>query len=163
MKRLISQILSLGGAAALMLATPFAAVAQFGVGNLDMTEALENAEGADPAFFIGNNYDFYPMLLDNVAGFDSLLAVSSLQDTDGSIQICVVPAGTSQLQCTSGILLPGRATRFFNVGSVGALGLLQNTTGQVYIFAGPNTVGASIAFILQQNGQGLTAVSPFQG
>jgi hypothetical protein len=163
MKRLISQILSLGGAAALMLATPFAAVAEFGAANSGFYEALENAEGADPAFFVGGNFDYYPLMLDNVAGFESIIAVSNIQDTDGSIQICVVPAGSSQLQCTAGILLPGRGTLFFPVGASGPLSLLQNKTGQVYIFAGPNTFGASIGFIIDQNGQGLTSVVPYQG
>jgi hypothetical protein len=146
-----------------MLATPFAAVAEFGAADPDFYEALENAEGADPAFFTGSNFDYYPMLLDNVAGFNSLIAVSNIQDTDGSIQICVVPAGSSQLQCTGGISLPGRGTLFFPVGSAGPLSLLQNKTGQVYIFAGPNTFGASVGFIIDQQGQGLTSVTPYQG
>jgi hypothetical protein len=113
-----------------------------------------------PEFFTGATFEFYPLLLNNVAGYDSLLAVSNLLDTVGIMDICVVPAGTSQFQCTNGIAIGGRQTLFFSAG-VGALNMLQNNTGQVFIFAGPNTFGTSMAFILDQGGQGLTAIIPF--
>ena len=41
-------------------------------------QALANNPNLDPNFFVGNNFDYYPMLLNNVAGYDSLLVVTNM-------------------------------------------------------------------------------------
>jgi hypothetical protein len=167
MKQLI-RYFAIGFALAALSATTTLARAE--IGSPDTAAAGKEAIAAEvaaagvtvqPNFFQGDFVEFYPMLLNNVGGFDSVLVVSNLLDSFGSVDICVVPQGTSQFQCTSGISLGPRQTLFFYAGS-GALTFLRNATGQVWVFAGPNTFGASMAFILDQGGAGLTSVMPLE-
>ena len=124
-------------------------------------QALANNPNLDPNFFVGNNFDYYPMLLNNVAGYDSLLVVTNMLDTAGFYDVCVIPAGSSSWQCTQNIRLAGRDSHFLYAGR-GALGFLNNTTGQVFVFAEPNTLGASMGFIIDQGGNGVATVNPYQ-
>jgi hypothetical protein len=146
---------------ALMSVTaPFIVSAGFSDSDMSIDDVKEQIAAANPEFFVGSNFEFYPMLLDNVAGYDSLIAISNLTENIAPFTICVVPSGTASLQCTFNINMNPRETRFLFVGS-GPLGLLANTTGQVFIQAGAGMFGASMAFIIPQQGGGVGVVEPF--
>jgi hypothetical protein len=155
----MKQALGLFGAATLLVSIPLTAVAQIGQPSPDLAEQF--AAEVDPEIISGALVDYYPLALNNVEGFDFLLTITNINDFAGSVEICVVPAGSTQLQCTAGIVLPARGTLFLSAG-FGPLSMLANTTGQIFIFAGPNTFAFSTSFILDQGGQGLTEVRPYQ-
>lgn len=116
----------------------------------------EAATDIDPNIVGGGIAEVYPLVVDNVAGFSSLLMMSNLLESGGQFTICTVPQGAQGFICRGETFGPLQ-TKFFTMPTLG----ITNTTGQMQIFAGQNSFGASTLLIQDQQGN-FTLLPPLQ-
>ena len=126
---------------------------------LPISGAMARVGDGQPDIASCTAFEYYPLVVNGLAGFNSLLVVTNIDDAIGFFDICIVPFGTSQFNCQFSVQFDPREVRFFDGFD---LGIQNGGSAQVYIFgsSGTSSIGASYQFIF--SGDSFTAVPPLQ-